>query len=137
MECRYNRVLSAPRAYVFDPQSPAHYLDLEAVDAMASFAILQWIQLDWPFPNAVISMPDKDSVAIGRAFAHLLNIPFMRALTFDCEYKTARLEEDQILLLFDVSNPIKLLKKASLSLGEASPKRIYLLSLLPYDFPPS
>lgn len=128
-QCRQEPLLTATRAYVFDPASPARYLGTEYIDAMASFALLQWIQLEWFVPDAIIPMPD--SIPMGRAFAELLNIPFVRALSNDCEYKEDRLEEEQILLLFDVSNPIENLQKASHALSEAFPKRIYLLSLLP------
>ena len=130
-QCRKNRILPIERAYVFDPESPARYLGTEAIDAMASFAFLQWIQLEWPLPDALIPMPDADSIAIGSALAHLLDIPFLRALRSDCEYKEDRLEEDEILLLFDVSNSIERLQKGAVALSEAFPKRIYLLSLIP------
>jgi hypothetical protein len=116
---------------VFDPESPARFLGTEAIDAMASFSFLQWIHLEWPIPDALIPMPDADSIAIGSALAQLLDIPFIRALHSNCEYKEERLEEDQILLLFDVSNSIADLRKGSMALSEAFPKRIYLLSLLP------
>jgi hypothetical protein len=119
------------RAYVFDPESPARFLGIEAIDAMASFAYLQWIQLEWPLPDAIIPMPDADSLAIGRALAQLLNVPFIRALRYDGEYKEDRLEEDQILLLFDVSNSMERLQRSAFAISEAFPKRIYLLSLLP------
>lgn len=128
-QCRQNRRLNAVRAYVFDLRSPARYLGVDAPLAMASFALIQWIQLEWPVPDAIIPMPD--SISMGSAFAKLLEVPFVRALRFDGEYKEDRLEEDQTLLLFDVSNPIEKLQKASSALSESFPKRVYLLSLFP------
>jgi hypothetical protein len=102
---------------------------------MAGFAFLQWVRLEWDQPFAIIPMPDKDSRAIGKSLADLMNVPFVRALDAHCRYKEGRLEEDQPLLLFDVSNSVSDLKKAALSLAESFPKRVYLLSLLPYvDF---
>ena len=134
-QCRKEKILPAIRAYVFDPESPAHHLALEPPDGMASFALIQWVALDWPLPDAVIPMPDRDSVEIGRMFAFLLNIPFMKALRANCDYKEDRLEEGKELLLFDVSHPVETLQKATLALSEAFPKRIYLLSLVPYAAP--
>lgn len=96
---------------------------------MAGFALFQWIQLDWPMPTAIIPMPDKNSIEIGMAFAHLLNVPFIRALQKDYSYKEERLEEDEILLLFNVLNGVENLQKGALALSAAFPKRIYLLSL--------
>lgn len=130
--CRDEPALAATRAYVFDPASPAHYLGLDAPEAMAGFAYIQWLQLEWPAPTALIPMPDRDSISIGRALADLMEIPFIRALAFDGIYKEGRLEEDEMLLLFDVSNFIDQIQKAAHSLADASPKKIYQLSLFPY-----
>lgn len=132
LQCRQEKILPIARAYVFDPESPARFLGVEAIDAMAGFALVQWIQLEWPIPDGIIPMPDADSIAIGSSLARLLNVPFIRALNRDWSYKEDRLEEDQELILFDVSNSIEKLKKAAYALGEAFPKRVYLLSLLPY-----
>jgi len=123
--------LPVVRAYVFDPESPAYRLGLEAIHAMASFTFLQWIQLEWPLPDVIVPMPDRESVAIGLSFALLIDRPFARALRGDCEYKENRLEEDQEVLLFDVSNPVEQLRKAALSLSESFPKRVRLISLMP------
>lgn len=132
LQCRQEKILPIARAYVFDPESPARFLGVEAIDAMAGFALVQWIQLEWPLPDGIIPMPDADSIAIGSSLARLLNVPFIRALNRDWSYKEDRLEEDQELILFDVSNSIEKLKKSAYALGEAFPKRVYLLSLLPY-----
>lgn len=105
-------------------------MGLEAVDALAGFALFQWIQLEWPMPDAVIPMPD--SVQVAAAFASFLKLPLVQALKITCDYHEDRLEDDQILLLFDVSNPLAQLQKAASALSEAFPKRIYLLSLFPY-----
>lgn len=130
-QCREKKLLPIARAYVFDPASPAWRLGMDPAEAMAAFAVCQWIQLEWPLPDAVIPMPDSHSVAIGKAFAIMLNAPFVRALHSTCEYKEDYLEEDRELLLLDVSNSLENLHEAALSLLEAFPKRIYLLSLLP------
>lgn len=102
------------------------------IQAWASFAYLQWIQLEWETPFAVIPMIDQDSMKIGKEFASLMEAPFIRAFDSRGRYKEARLEEEKTLLLFDVSNSVEDLSQAVFSLSESFPKRIYLLSLLPY-----
>ncbi len=129
-QCRHKAFLWAIRAFVFDPAAPARYLDLEATHAFAAFAFLQWIQLEWPLPDAVIPMPDSHGIA--KALSLLLDRPLIRALHSDCTYRDDSLEEDLLLLLVDISQPLETLKKVELALSEAFPKRIYLLSLLPY-----
>lgn len=131
-ECRHNQRLPIVRAHVFDSESNAHFLSLEANDAMASFSLIQWIQLEWPFPDAIIPMPNAHALAIGRSLAKLLQRPLIRALSFSWEYQEERLEEHQTLLLFDVSSPLPILEKAALALSASFPKRIYLLNLFPY-----
>lgn len=128
-QCRQNRRLSPARAFVFDPESPAFFLDREATEGLAGFAVLQWLQLDWPPPDALIPMPD--SGAIAQAFGAMLDIPVIQALKSSLEYRDTGLEENGVLLLFDVSNSISDLLSASTALCEAFPKRIYLLSLFP------
>jgi hypothetical protein len=137
-ECRKEKKLPIVRAYVFDPESPAHHLGFEAVDAMAGFAILQWVALEWPTPQAVIALPDKHSMKIGKSFAKMLDVPFIKALRSNLDYVEDRLEEDLELLLFDGSNCLEDLQKACLSILESFPKKVYLLSLCPYaDFSPA
>jgi predicted amidophosphoribosyltransferase len=128
-QCRKQKLLPIVRARVFDPESPASFLGKERVDALAGFALYQWVQLEWPLPHAVIPMPDTHSTNIARAFSEILDIPFIKALHLDCTYKEERLEEDQELLLFDVDNSLERLEKGAFALAESFPKQIYLLSL--------
>lgn len=131
-QCLQKPFLPVIRAYVFDPASPAKILGLEAIDAMAGFAFVQWTQLEWDVPDAIIPMPDRDSVAIGKTFSRLMDLPFIRALESDFTYKEDRLEEEQTLLIFDVANRRERLLQASLALSESFPKITYLLSLHSY-----
>ena len=128
-QCRKHRLLPVPRAHAFDAASPASYLGVEATDAMAGFAFFQWIQLEWLFPDMIVPMPDAASIAIGRALALLFDIPLIRALRSDCTYREDRLEEEAVLLLFDVANRQERLEQAVFSLSEAFPKKIYLFTL--------
>ncbi len=84
-------------------------------------------------PDVIVPMPDVHSIAIGKALAVLLDRPFVRALGVGCEYREQCLEEEGELLIFDVSNSIAQLKKGALALSESFPKRIYILSLLPFS----
>lgn len=128
--CRWKKSLPIPRAYVFDPESPARHLGLEASDALAGFAILQWIQLDWPMPDVIVPMSDAKAIAFD--FAKLLDLPFVQALSKECEYLDEKLEDNQIVLLFDVSSSFSQLEKAVSALKNSFPSKIYLLSLMPY-----
>ena len=128
-QCRIQRRHSAQRAFVFDPESPASLLGLDALDALAGFALIQFIQLEWDMPDAIIPMPD--SISIAAAFADLLHLPLIQALDLRHSYKEDRLEENGTLLLFDISNSIPVLQKSTMALMESFPKRIYLLSLFP------
>lgn len=127
--CRKEPHLSAVRAYVFDPESPAFRLGSEAIEAMAGFAYLQWVELEWPHPDAVIPMPGDEAIA--QQLAEWIEAPCIKALGMGCEYREDLLEEEGELLLFDRSNPSPLLEKATLALAEAFPERVRLLSLFP------
>lgn len=127
--CKKDKLLPIPRAFVFDPESPAKFLGTEDHEALASFAFLQWIQLEWDLPDAIIPMSDSSEIAL--AFAKIIDRPFIKALTSLHTYKNERLEEDQILLLFDVSSEMDALQKSARALAESFPKSIYLLSLFP------
>jgi hypothetical protein len=128
-ECRWHRRLPATSAYVFDAESPARILGLEAVEAMAGFALIQWIQLEWETPYAIIPMPDSDSVAIAKEFAFYLNCSFIPALKSNCDYRQELLEEEKILLLFAADPDLEKIKQAVFNLSETFPKKIYILTL--------
>lgn len=128
-QCREEKLLPVVRAFVFDAEAPAQLLNLELVDPMGAFAFLQWIELEWPLPDAIIPMPDPSSLSIGRVLAHFIDRPFVRALRRNGEYLAECLDEDQELLLFDTSNPLERLHKGALALFESLPQRVRILSL--------
>lgn len=128
-KCRKSPPLKSPSAYVFASESPATLLDLEPFDAMASFAYLQWLQLEWPQPDYLVPMPDKHSLAIGYELACLLKAPFAKGLTFNHQIKEDRLEEEKVILLFDVANEIADLQKADIALYATCPEKVFILSL--------
>lgn len=133
-QCRQKPKLSAVRAAVFDAESPAPSLGLEAVNAMASFAYLQWVQLEWPKPDAVIPiMGGMGAKPLTKAFSSLCAAPFVPALNSHGHYLEDCLDEEMNLLLIDISSPFEVLQKATQSLSESFPKRIYLLSIFASD----
>lgn len=107
------------------------------MEALAGFAYYQWLRLEWPDPDAIIPLPDRDSISVALAFSDLLERPFCNALyptgdTFDLDDE--RVPEKGELLLFDATNPIEKIEQAVLSVAECFPKRIFVLSLFEYDF---
>jgi hypothetical protein len=134
-QCRHTALLSSVRGFVFDSESPARCLGLEATEAMAGFALIQWIQLEWPLPDAVIPMPDADSRLIARTFADWLQLPFVKVLNAQGKYCEDLIEEDLVLLVIDAANPFQKLREADQALREAFPKRTYILSLFSFTEP--
>ena len=126
-QCKRQPHLYSARAYVFDWGAPVWHLRRDADAAMAGFALLQWVQLEWPWPDLVIPMPDSASKAIGSFLADFLERPLVAAS------RVHHHPEDLQFLLIDAGNPLSSLKKVETLLLEAFPKRIHLLSLSPYD----
>jgi hypothetical protein len=124
-ECKTNPRLSFSRAAVFEPSPPTFYLARKMPDLLPSFAVLQWIQLDWPLPDAVVPMRGAKGLAL--AFAEMIDRPFAPVLK-DPE----AVEEDQTLLLIDAHSGIEEADAAISLLAEAFPKKSFLLSLFPY-----
>ncbi|MES2273292.1 MAG: hypothetical protein V4487_03790 [Chlamydiota bacterium] len=135
-QCRKGPLLPIERAYVFEAGAPIWRFRKEEPSAIASFAVNQWIRLEWPVPDAIIPMPDPISESITKAFASLLECPLVKALRSEgprFELKEGLIKEDLQLLLMNGSNSVESLRAAASALTEAFPKRTYLLSLIPYD----
>lgn len=130
-QCLFKPDLHIERAYVFEPHSPMELLSVHQSKGIAGFALYQWVQLEWPLPDAVVPMPDADSKQFAQDFSMLLNVPLIHALGRSLSYKEDRIVEDQTLLLFDAKNRTQEEQKAALALRESFPKRIYLLKLFP------
>jgi hypothetical protein len=129
--------LPIARAFVFDVEAPVLRFRSEAIDAMAAYAVIQWIQLDYALPDLVIPMPDPVSQKMGALFASLLQAPCAKILA-DCDICYALQEEIEgdNVVIFDGGNPLEELKKGIAELAEAFPKRMFLLSLY-HDLAPS
>jgi hypothetical protein len=125
-QCGEKPPLPATRAYVFESNAPIGRLGFDFPEAYAAFAYYQWVQLEWPLPDAIVSMPDRDSRAIAKVFASLLELPLI----------SYRDDLDQLeLLLFDACNSLEIIRNETYKLVESFPKRIFILSLLNYDTP--
>lgn len=124
LQCRRAPRLSFPRAFVFDPMAPI--LFLVPPEQLAGFVVYQWIQLDWPVPDAILSLPDDASIALSKAVAPLMCRPWV---------KLEQIEESGLNLLFvDAISPLDHIRKGVRPALETSPKNIYQLSLGPYGF---
>lgn len=131
-DCRREPKLPIARAFVFEKEAPVFRFQEEYPEAMAGFAVNQWIQLEWPQPDWVVPMPDRISISIGKIFSQWNRFPFCKALESGEEFFELRETElGEEILLFDAGNSLPDLQKAISALTEAFPKRIVLLSLSP------
>jgi hypothetical protein len=137
-QCQTKPHLSTPYATVFEKTAPAlrlcHEIQ-ETPEAIAAFSIHQWARLGWPIPDVIIPMPQAFSLA--KPFALWLDVPFVDVLIISDESdecRMAQIEKNQIILLIDKQSTLYLIQKALQALREASPKRIYVLSLIHHDF---
>ncbi len=136
-QCRQKAHLPVERAYVFNPDAPIWRLREEHGKALAAYAIYQWIRLDWPLPDVIIPMPEKESVEAGKYFSQFLDIPYISLLRkgeMGYDLRKKNIDEGKIFLLIDVDNPLDLLQKAAYALSEVLPKKIYLLSWFNHVF---
>jgi hypothetical protein len=137
LQCQKEPLLFAPYASVFEAGTAAQRLCLEgkeSPEALGAFALYQWTRLGWPLPDLIIPMPDAQRLVA--SFALWLDVPYARLLHIYhglCECRADKIEEDQVLLLFDLNSSLSQLQKAIDALSEAFPKRIYVLSLIHYD----
>ncbi len=124
--CRRGLPLTVARAFAFDPQAPLLALCACAPEELAGFVAYQWVQLDWPIPDAILSLPDTASFRLSKAVSHLLCRPWIEVR----EIKSPGLE----LLIVDAISPFDHIRRGVRPVLETSPKSIYQLSLAPYGF---
>lgn len=104
----------------------APILPLCRPEQLAGFVAYQWIQLDWPVPDAIFALPNDASIALSKAVAPLLCRPWVKIDQIE--------ESGLILLVIDTSSPIDHIRKGIRPALDTSPKNIYQLSLSPYGF---
>lgn len=126
-QCRASPRLRIARAFVFEREAPllAHCKPAQ----LAGFMAYQWVQLDWPIPDAIITLSDDASIELGQAIAPLLCRPWIAIAKIEIP--------DLELLLIDAISPLDHIRKDVRDALEAFPKRILQLSLSQYDFSPS
>ncbi|HSX37249.1 MAG TPA: hypothetical protein VLE95_00275 [Chlamydiales bacterium] len=136
-QCRNKPQLAFPSAFVFETSSPALYLCQAAIEecpeVLASFAFVQWERLGWPIPDVVIPCPG--SLLVAKPFACLLNRPCFNVLrswngNWSCD--TSVLNEDRCFLLFSMENSMDDLASGIDALIQAFPKKIFVLTLMPF-----
>ncbi len=127
--CRRNPDLPFSRAFVFEDTEVAMSLaKLESEDLVA-FAMVQWVNLEWPLPDIVIPMPGAEGIA--RQFSAMIGRPMVCCLTYretwECDAES--LDTDLVLLVIDKSCSKEECHGAIQALSSTFPKRGYLLSL--------
>lgn len=89
-------------------------------ETIAAFAILAFVNLDWPTPDLVIPMPGAKEIALH--FAEMIERPLGKV---DPE----AMEEEQVLFVINYNSTVDELENVLKILSLASPKRGYILSL--------
>ncbi len=126
--CKKQPPLNYYRAHVFESGAPIGRL--QEMDVFAWFAICQWIRLDWPFPDAIIPMPDSQSISFAKEFAKIVESPIVRAIRKGgFGWRREILEDNQDLLVLEVGNTIESLRIGTSVLAESFPKSCHVLSL--------
>ncbi len=128
-ECKKGPRLSFSRAAIFDADPSAHYLARKRADLLVDFATLQWAQLDWPLPDAIVPMHGAKNLA--RDFAERIDCPFAPILKRGGWCDVEAIEEDQVFLLIANENSVGEVREAISLLQETFPKKGFLLSLFP------
>lgn len=95
-------------------------------EKLAGFVAYQWIQLDWPVPDAILGLPDDASWALSKAVAPLLCRPWVKLEEIQ--------EIDLTLLYIDAGCPNDFARQAIMPAYETCPKTIYQLSLTAYNY---
>lgn len=146
-----------PLCSCFFPEGPAYslheylrvYESDEVAKIFASLLVIKWKKLSWPFPDAIVPIPDsrlemlslkrQPNYLIAKALSKALATPFKPVLT-TCEKGTAfgfrtktflqgNLTDKKVLLISDMvrdSDTLRFARDAVLSLF---PKTIYTLAL--------
>ena len=130
--CREHPDLFFPRASLFEPFEAPTQLVRKKPDALAGYALYQWIQLEWPMPDFILCLPHcKSQSAI--ELAQGLQVPILCPLTWWSRTLIEEIiPEDATFLIWDTGTPIEILKRYETEIAQASPKKCFLLSLFPY-----
>jgi len=155
--CQNRPIYLAPIHSCFYPEGPAYALheylrvyECEKVAKLfASLMMLRWKKLDWPYPEAVVPIPDtrlmtyvikkQPSYLIGKALSQLFSVPFRPVITtvergssFGYRPKLlakGKCTDQKVLLISDVVQESESLRLARECLFSLFPKTIYTLGL--------
>lgn len=155
--CRNRPCYLTPIATCFLPEGPAWTLheqlrvyEYESIaKTFASLLTLKWKKLSWPFPDAIVPVPDsrletilhkrQANYLIARALSRLFSAPFRPVLTtrergtshMYCPKTFFRgsLVDKKILLVTDVLRESGSLRSARDALFSLFPKTVYTLAL--------
>lgn len=137
-QCRKEPFLAPVYASVFEPTAPVKKLYLqrdERPEAIAAFFMYQWARLNWSQPQVIVPMPGTQMlVKLLSVWMEAPQMNLLRNYSGNWECQSEKVEEDQIFLLIDFNSSLFQLQKAATALSEAFPKRVYVLSLIHYDF---
>lgn len=121
------------RASVFERKGAPFYLGTSYPEEMAGFMMLQWLALEWPFPDLILAFPDRVSRLIGKQMASWLGVAYGSPFkVWSQNLIPDVLPEEATLLMIDVGLPVEALKRYEKQIAEAFPKKCFLLSLFPY-----
>lgn len=135
--CRHKPLLYAVTASVFPDTEPARRLFQKAKDfpeVLTAYAVYQWIQLEWPFPDFVIPLFPSRAKSMARLFSEWTGAVYANPFKWwSRKIIDDLLTEDATLLVIDTGVLPHILKKLLSQLTTTSPKSCFLLSLFPYD----
>lgn len=129
--CKKEPLLPFAKASVFEHDDPTRILFFQRPDMAASFAQMQWVQLDWPRPDVVVPTPNAKQWALDWAFTR--NLPYADILSNNgvwlCDAE--EIEEELTLLVLDVESSLEDLLGVCHALAHTFPKNGYILRLFP------
>lgn len=136
--CASGPWLPFPRAALFDRQAPICQVMMkeESAETCASFAWIQWQRLRWARPDLIVPIPPQQK-EVARLLATTMQRPlislFRRSWDLRGRERWAvrhdQVDDETVVLLFDVGCSSRQLRLACEALLEAFPKKGYLLSL--------
>lgn len=156
-ECIKKPTYLMPINSCFYPEGPAYTLheqlrvyESESIAKIfAALLVMRWKELSWPFPDAIIPVPDsrietfslkrQANYLVAKALSKVLKVPFVPALTTEEKGRShgyrsktffrGKLTDKKVLLITDMlydSHSLRIARDATLSLF---PKTIYTLAL--------
>jgi len=156
-QCRVRPSYLMPFCSCFFPEGPAYslheqlrvYESEDIAKIFASLLVVKWKKLGWPFPDAIVPIPDtrlesislkkQPNYLVAKALSKLLVRPFKPVLTtyekgtaFGFRTKTffqGNLTDQKVLLIADMVRDSDMMRFARDAVLSLFPKTIYTLAL--------